>query len=85
MSRLHRMRARAALAAAIALAVHLTACAMGPKPRFPRVLQKDREFLSDPVMQPAQDELESLLESHIRPLREGSPGGDASAGGGCGC
>jgi hypothetical protein len=65
----------AALSAA-ALA-SLSACAF--------VHQKDREFLSDPIMQRQEDGLESGLESHDMPRREGSTGGSAGSGGGCGC
>lgn len=97
MTVIRRIRSGAAVAAAWAAAILPIGCATVPpgstkgpsatqrKPLIPRVLQKDREFLSDPVMLPTQDELESILENHNRPLREGSPGGDASAGGGCGC
>jgi hypothetical protein len=49
------------------------------------VHQKDREFLSDPVMQKQTDPLESRVEGHDFPRREGSVGGSAGAGGGCGC
>jgi len=55
----------------------ITGCAM--------VHQKDREYLSDPVMQRQIDPLESRIESHDFPRREGSVGGSAGAGGGCGC
>lgn len=50
-----------------------------------RVLQKDREFLSDPILQLNPDELGQGLESHNLPRREGSAGGGAGSGGGCGC
>lgn len=69
------LTARAAFAAA-ALAA-LSACAFVP--------QKDREFLSDPIMQRQEDGLESGLESHDMPRREGSTGGSSGSGGGCGC
>ena len=55
----------------------LTGCA--------RVLQKDREHLSDPVMQLQPDPLGDGLESHNQPRREGSAGGGSGSGGGCGC
>lgn len=49
------------------------------------VHQKDREFLSDPIMQRQEDGLESGLESHDMPRREGATGGSSGSGGGCGC
>lgn len=55
----------------------LSSCAM--------VKQKDREDLSDPVMQLQDSPLESGQESHSFPRREGSTGGNSGAGGGCGC
>jgi hypothetical protein len=62
---------------AAAILFSLTACAAVP--------QKDREFLSDPIMQRQEDGLESGLESHDMPRREGSTGGSSGSGGGCGC
>jgi hypothetical protein len=50
-----------------------------------RVQQKDREYLSDPVLQLTPDALGQGLESHNLPRREGSAGGGAGSGGGCGC
>ncbi len=49
------------------------------------VHQKDREYLSDPVMQKQKDPLEGSLESHDFPRREGTTGGSSGSGGGCGC
>jgi hypothetical protein len=49
------------------------------------VHQRDREFLSDPVMQRHDDGLEATLEGHDMPRREGSVGGSSGSGGGCGC
>ena len=49
------------------------------------VPQREREFLSDPIMQRSADELESTLEGHDFPRREGSVGGSSGSGGGCGC
>jgi hypothetical protein len=63
-----------ALCAAAAL---ISGCAFVP--------QKDREYLSDTVMQRQDDPLESTLESHDFPRREGSVGGSSGSGGGCGC
>jgi uncharacterized protein DUF4266 len=50
-----------------------------------RVHQKDREFLSDPIMQLSPDPQGGGLESHNLPRREGSAGGSSGSGGGCGC
>lgn len=55
----------------------LSGCAM--------VHQKDREWLSDPVMQRSTDKLEGALDGDNFPRREGSTGGSSGAGGGCGC
>lgn len=49
------------------------------------VKQKDREFLSDPIMQRTPDPQGAGLEAHNLPRREGSAGGSAGSGGGCGC
>ncbi len=49
------------------------------------VHQKDREWLSDPVMQRQSDPLEGTLNGDNFPRREGSSGGSSGAGGGCGC
>ena len=49
------------------------------------VHQKDREWLSDPVMQRSTDKLEGSLDGDNFPRREGSTGGSSGAGGGCGC
>lgn len=54
-----------------------TGCAMVP--------QKDREFLSDPIMQRTPDAMGSGMEGHNLPRREGSSGGSSGSGGGCGC
>jgi hypothetical protein len=67
----------AACLAAAATFSTLSGCAFVP--------QKDREFLSDPIMQRQEDPLESGLESHDMPRREGSTGGSSGSGGGCGC
>lgn len=66
---------RAALVGTTALL--LGACSFVP--------QRDREFLSDRIMQRQDDALESALESHDFPRREGSVGGSSGSGGGCGC
>jgi len=50
-----------------------------------RVHQKDRGFLSDPILQLSPDPMSDGLESHNLPRREGSTGGSSGSGGGCGC
>lgn len=78
--RANRLRSLATLLAAaglIATCASFSGCA--------RVHQKDREFLSDPIMLPVPDPMESGLEGHNLPRREGSAGGNAGSGGGCGC
>ena len=70
------LAALASFGAAVALA-SLAGCAF--------VHQKDREFLSDPIMQRQEDPLESGLEGHDMPRREGATGGSSGSGGGCGC
>jgi hypothetical protein len=62
---------------AVAAAAGLAACAL--------VKQKDREYLSDPIMQRIPDPQGQGMESHNLPRREGSAGGSAGSGGGCGC
>lgn len=49
------------------------------------VPQKDREYLSDPIMQLKDNPAEASSDAHNMPRREGSSGGGAGAGGGCGC
>jgi hypothetical protein len=66
-----------ALAGALLALSTLQGCAM--------VQQKDREWLSDPVMQRQGDRLEGSLNGDNFPRREGSSGGSSGAGGGCGC
>jgi len=66
-----------AWACVAAAALACSGCAM--------VHQKDREWLSDPVMQRAPDALESGAEGEDFPRREGATGGSSGAGGGCGC
>lgn len=50
-----------------------------------RVLQRERGFLADPILQRNPDALENQLETHNLPRREGSAGGNSGSGGGCGC
>ncbi len=66
-----------AAGAAVGMLASLEGCA--------RVPQRDREFLSDPIMQRQEDPMESGLESHDMPRREGAVGGSSGSGGGCGC
>ena len=49
------------------------------------VMQYQRQYLGDPIMYFDNDPEEKSLNNHIYPRREGSSGGDAGAGGGCGC
>lgn len=49
------------------------------------VPQKDRGYLSDPIMQLNKDKIEKHFEQENFPRREGSTGGGSGAGGGCGC
>ncbi|HKP97318.1 MAG TPA: DUF4266 domain-containing protein [Fibrobacteria bacterium] len=76
---LARFRPRRLIPAALLLATAVfgAGCA--------RVHQKDREFLSDPIMQRTPDPMGNGLESHNLPRREGSSGGSSGSGGGCGC
>lgn len=76
-SRLRYLAGYASALALLAISAGLGGCA--------RVLQKDREFLSDPILQLDPDALGNGLESHNLPRREGSAGGGAGSGGGCGC
>jgi len=51
-----------------------------------RVVQPwERACLSDPVMQPNRDPLNSALSEHIYFTREAAAGGRGVGGGGCGC
>lgn len=50
-----------------------------------QVHQKDREYLSDKIMQRIPDPQGSGMEGHNFPRREGAAGGTAGSGGGCGC
>ncbi len=49
------------------------------------VPQMKREHLSDPAMMPTDDVLETTLEGHSFPRREGAVGAGSGTGGGCGC
>lgn len=63
--------------AILVVSLSISGCAM--------VHQKDREWLSDPVMQRQSDPVEGTLNGDNFPRREGSSGGSSGAGGGCGC
>jgi hypothetical protein len=63
--------------ALLAVILELQSCAIVP--------QKDREYLSDPIMQLNDNPGESRSDSHSMPRREGSTGGGGGVGGGCGC
>ena len=71
------LRSALLLASALAVLGGASGCAF--------VHQKDREYLSDPIMQRHDDALESGLESHDMPRREAATGGSSGSGGGCGC
>lgn len=73
----HRLSHRLLALSLACITVSIQGCAF--------VDQKDREHLSDRIMQRQDDALESRIESHDYPRREGSVGGSAGAGGGCGC
>lgn len=77
MTRYRSLLRRLVPAAALGAAAWLAGCA--------RVLQKDREYLSDPILQLNPDEQGNGLEAHNLPRREGSAGGASGSGGGCGC
>jgi hypothetical protein len=79
------MSARILIRAAYALFVAVLAGAMASLSGCARVHQRDREFLSDPIMQRIPDPMSSGIESHNRPRREGAVGGSSGSGGGCGC
>jgi hypothetical protein len=70
------MRARR-WAAALVLVGALAGCAS--------VKPYEREFLSDPVMDPAMDQKVELRDMKWMEAREGSTGGAGGAGGGCAC
>lgn len=49
------------------------------------IMQYQRQYLGDPIMNFDVDPQEKALKGHMYPRREGSSGGDGGAGGGCGC
>lgn len=72
-------------AASFLVLTGLTVAVMATLSGCSTVKQKDREFLADPIMQLTPDPLGAGMESHNLPRREGSAGGSAGSGGGCGC
>jgi len=44
-----------------------------------------REYLSKPSMNPADESMETAFQAHLRESREGASAGSSAAGGGCGC
>ncbi len=71
------MRATYALIALLLAGSALTGCAT--------VRPSEREVLSRPEMNPADDLEEEIFHSHVEAAREGAFGGHGAAGGGCGC
>lgn len=49
------------------------------------IMQYQRQYLGDPIMNFDVDPQEKALKGHMYPRREGASGGDNGAGGGCGC
>jgi hypothetical protein len=72
-------------AAVFLVLIGLLAIAMASLSSCAMVKQKDREYLADPIMQRVPDPQGARMESHNLPRREGSAGGSAGSGGGCGC
>lgn len=51
----------------------------------PWVKPYEREILADPIMSFSRDPLMDKHDAHVSEVREGSRGGTAVSGGGCGC
>ena len=49
------------------------------------VAPHEREALTRPSMDPAQESGEAAFQAHLRESREGSTASAGAAGGGCGC
>jgi hypothetical protein len=49
------------------------------------VAPQDREALTRPSMDPAQESGEAKFQAHLRESREGSTASAGASGGGCGC
>ena len=61
-------------------------CLVGLSSGCVTVAAYQREYLSDPTMQPVVDPLEARASRQLHLAREAAGGGDATAaGGGCGC
>ncbi len=67
------------LALLLTLALLLGGCAAGA------VKPWDRDLLAQPKMSFVPDPMLHAVDTHIYFSKEGSAGGDAVAGGGCGC
>ena len=65
----------------IARLAGLSACA----PIEPWVKPYERDHLADPIMSMDPDPVSTAYIHHVFESREGSRGGEGSAGGGCGC
>ncbi len=59
----------------------LSACS----PIEPWVKPYERDRLADPIMSFDPDPVSTAYSHHVFEAREGSRGGEGSAGGGCGC
>ena len=70
----------AALAAVVAGAGLLSACAVEPW-----VKPYERERLADPIMKFSRDALADKHREHVYDVREGARGATGVQGGGCGC
>ncbi len=64
-----------------ALLAVLSACS----PIEPWVKPYERDHLADPIMALDPDPVSTSYIHHVFEAREGSRGGEGSAGGGCGC
>ncbi len=65
----------------ILLLAGLSACG----PIEPWVKPYERDHLADPIMSLDPDPVSTAYMLHVFEAREGSRGGEGSAGGGCGC
>ncbi len=63
------------------LLIGLSACV----PIEPWVKPYERDHLADPIMAMDPDPVSTAYIHHVFEAREGSRGGEGSAGGGCGC
>lgn len=65
---------------AVLVAAALAGCGIEPW-----VKPYEREFLADPIMNPARDPLDAKYRQHVYDVREGARGAGTTHGGGCGC